>query len=248
MARGSAVRELGSLNEVVEASGGDLMARWAARRLGRGGRAWECAGSVLVASPAASRRDRLVVVGDAARSAAAVRAALAQLGPAYRPLVDREAAGALLAGLHPGTRADEFSWMDTACAPAGRGGSAAPHRRRRHLRGGRAARCRAPESYAWPGDPDVHRWLGVREEGRLLAVAADAWSGPGVGFLAGVATLPAARGRGIARGLCAEALRRLVERHGAAALMVDDDNEPALAIYRRLGMRLRPVAGLVLPT
>jgi predicted GNAT family acetyltransferase len=35
--------------------------------------------------------------------------------------------------------------------------------------------------------------------------------------------------------------RELVATHGRAALMVDDDNLTAIAVYERLGYRRRPV-------
>ncbi len=101
----------------------------------------------------------------------------------------------------------------------------------------------APKSYAWPGVPWIRRWAGVRDPaGQLVAVAADAWPAPEVGFIAGVATHPQARGRGYARAVCRMVRDSLLADHGRVALMVDDDNAPAIALYRSLGMRWRPVA------
>nr|WP_196792039.1 GNAT family N-acetyltransferase [Motilibacter deserti] len=242
-----------TVDDVRAASGGDLLALWAARRLGRGGRAWADGELVLVASPAASRRDRLVVVGPldtprgAARAARAVRAALAEVGAAYKPLLDRSAALAVREHLPAGTGCACFGWMDTDVPPPAPDGAPVVDVDDEAEVAALLDEA-APESYARPGDPDVHRWLGVREGGALLGVAAEAWNAPEVGFLAGVATRPAARGRGVARAVCAVGLARLVRRHGAAALMVDDDNAAALAIYARLGLRLRPVAGLSVPS
>jgi ribosomal protein S18 acetylase RimI-like enzyme len=116
----------------------------------------------------------------------------------------------------------------------------------------------SPTSYAWPGDPGVARWAGIEdpgadlddrgglggalsERGRLLSVAADAWSAPEVGFIAGVATLPAARGRGLSRQVCAFVTAELVKRHGQVGLMVDGSNETAIGLYRKLGYRYHPV-------
>jgi hypothetical protein len=51
--------------------------------------------------------------------------------------------------------------------------------------------------------PGVERWAGVRDgAGRLAAVAALAWSAPGVGLIAGVAVQPGARGQGLGRQVC----------------------------------------------
>ncbi|WP_053642453.1 GNAT family N-acetyltransferase [Streptomyces sp. XY431] len=101
-----------------------------------------------------------------------------------------------------------------------------------------------PSSLARPCGPGVHRWAGVRAGagGPLAAVAAEAWSGPGLGFVGGVATHPEHRGLGYAATVCAFVLHELVAEHGRAALLVDGWNLPALALYRRLGMVAHPLA------
>jgi predicted GNAT family acetyltransferase len=101
----------------------------------------------------------------------------------------------------------------------------------------------APASYAWPGRPGVRRWAAATGDGgELLSVAADAWSAPEVGFLAGVATRPVARGKGLAYQVCAFVTAELAQRHGQAGLMVDGDNAAAIGVYRRLGYTYRHVA------
>lgn len=75
-----------------------------------------------------------------------------------------------------------------------------------------------------------------------MARAADAWSAPGVGFLAGVATAERARGRGAGSAVCGLALDGLVAEHGTAALIVDTWNTAAIRLYRRLGLSWRPLA------
>ncbi|MDA0636406.1 GNAT family N-acetyltransferase [Nonomuraea sp. MCN248] len=99
----------------------------------------------------------------------------------------------------------------------------------------------APDSYARPADPGVRRWAGLRVDGVLASVAADAWPSPSAGLLAGVATRAAFRGRGLAERVCRWVSAELVASYGRAALMVDDDNAAAIAVYRRIGYRLRPV-------
>ena len=99
-----------------------------------------------------------------------------------------------------------------------------------------------PESYAYPGRPGARdRWAGVRDGGRLVAVAALAWCAPTVGFLGGVATAPAARGRGLGRVVCAFTVERALAEYGTAALIVDDANSAALRLYRGLGLAYRPL-------
>ncbi|WP_062348716.1 GNAT family N-acetyltransferase [Herbidospora yilanensis] len=100
-----------------------------------------------------------------------------------------------------------------------------------------------PDAYARPGMPGVTRWAGIRDDaGRLIAVGADAWSAPSVGFVGGVATLPEARGSGLAGAICRFLTAALLHRHGRVSLMADDVNTAALAVYRRLGYTRRPVA------
>jgi predicted GNAT family acetyltransferase len=94
-----------------------------------------------------------------------------------------------------------------------------------------------------PGRSGVRRWAGVADEsGALLSIAADAWSAPEVGFVAGVATLPAARGQGLSRQVCAFVTAELVKRHGRVGLMVDAANAAAISVYQRLGYTYRAVA------
>jgi ribosomal protein S18 acetylase RimI-like enzyme len=70
-------------------------------------------------------------------------------------------------------------------------------------------------------------------------VGALAWSAPPVGFLAGVAARPAARGQGLGWQVCRFLLAEALARHGAAALMVDEANQLARRLYQGLGLRYR---------
>jgi GNAT superfamily N-acetyltransferase len=82
------------------------------------------------------------------------------------------------------------------------------------------------------------RYVGIRQQGRLACVAGVHVYSPtwGVAALGNVATLPALRGRGLARGACA-ALCRLLLADGieTIALNVRDDNAAAIRAYTRLG-------------
>ncbi|GAA4926670.1 GNAT family N-acetyltransferase [Actinoplanes utahensis] len=100
-----------------------------------------------------------------------------------------------------------------------------------------------PQSYAWPGGPGVRRWAGIRSTGgELLTVAAEAWSTPEIGFMSGVATLPAARGRGLGAAICEFTANELLAGRERVALLVDYWNTAALATYTRLGFTTRRVA------
>lgn len=123
-----------------------------------------------------------------------------------------------------------------------------------------AARWLRPEEYAdvaalldvaftdastRPGSPLVRRWAGIRDpDGRLVACAADTTGNPTLGFVASITTLPGLRGGGLGRRVTGWVLDRLVAEHGRAALWLNGDNAPAIAVYDRLRMsRLRLVAG-----
>ena len=57
--------------------------------------------------------------------------------------------------------------------------------------------------------------------------------------ISGVYTPPAFRGQGLATRGLAELCRRMFEQSRHAGLFVNDVNAPALALYRRLGFRMR---------
>nr|MBO2475938.1 hypothetical protein [Actinomycetales bacterium] len=89
---------------------------------------------------------------------------------------------------------------------------------------------------------------GIRSTtGELLAVAADAWSAPTVGLLAGVATAVPARGRGLGERICRFVVEELLATYGRASLMVDDWNAAAIRVYERIGFARRPVAAARFP-
>ncbi|MGW5264710.1 GNAT family N-acetyltransferase [Microbispora sp. NPDC004025] len=246
------MRELVSEAEVAAASGDDDLVVWAAQGMGPGVRAWAYGDAVAVASPQASRRDRLVVRGTPGRVVPLVRHALAEAGPSYRPLGDATLVEGVVEAVPELRLEAHFSWMGTE--------KLAPPREESAESGGREqpaawlADSAAPEvagllataspgSYAVPGLPRVRRWAGVRDDsGALLAVAADAWSAPAVGLLAGVATAVPARGRGLGERVCRFVASALIAEHGRVALMVDDWNQAAFAVYERLGFARRRVA------
>lgn len=220
---------------------------WAAQlrpdgRLGPGVRVFRHGSATAVVSPGLSGRDRIAVDGAAADALALVRnEVLTETGPGYRPFGDAELIAALVRGI-PGLVAaggPEFLWMETTAPP-----SHVPEGVE-WLDGEGKKEAAAlfdtcfPDSYAQPGRPGTHRWAGAYDPdggGTLLAVAGDAWSGAGCGFMAGVVTRPEARGRGLGAAVSRFVVDALVREHGRAALMVDADNTAAVAAYRRAGM------------
>lgn len=211
--------------------------RWAAQALAWGGSAWVHGDAAAVVAPRLNRHDRLVLDGPPAD----VDALLDRLAaPHLRPLVTTDLAERLSTPARV-----SFGWME-------RGGELAPGAGRWLAESEwdeveALLRKANPNSYVWPREPGPARWAGVHVDGHLAAVAADAWSAPTAGFLAGVATHPDHRGRGLSTGLCAFVAHSLLARYGTCALMVDADNAGAIAVYRKLGFDYRAVTVLESP-
>ncbi|WP_329261805.1 GNAT family N-acetyltransferase [Actinoallomurus sp. NBC_01490] len=94
----------------------------------------------------------------------------------------------------------------------------------------------SPGTSAWPGDPKVRRWAGVRRDGRLLACLADTTAADGVGHVSAIAVHPEARGRGLGPSITAWAMRRMFAAGcDVVTLGVYADNAVGLRMYDRLG-------------
>ncbi len=235
------MHEISTTGELASVADGDPLVIWAAQgEIGGRVKAWYRGDAVAVAVEDLSKHDRLVVRGPMGDLAPLVESALAEVGPHLRPFGEEAVIRELVERVGGLSVRAAFGWMETTVAPSQTTTAG-------WLEGddgveGLLAEA-SPDSYAWPGSSGVLRWAAVTgEDGELLSIAADAWSAPEVGFLAGVATKPAARGRGLSREVCAFATAELVKRHGRTALMVHGDNEAAIAVYRKLGYKYRAVA------
>lgn len=227
----------------------DPLIRWASRA--RDARRWERPGAVVLACPGLSHWDRLVVSGEPDAVAGLLRVVLAETAETFRPFGTEELVTEMAARIPELEVSARFAWMETTTP----------------VQAGQAALVKAgqdvpewlkeadwpevaelideayPESYAQPGDPDVQRWSGIRShDGELLAVAAEAWSTPEIGFMSGVATRPSARGRGLGAVICAFTTNEMLAGRERVALLVDYWNTAALATYARLGFTTRRVA------
>jgi ribosomal protein S18 acetylase RimI-like enzyme len=245
----------------------DPMLRWAAQSLSGGARAWssEDGRAFAVAAPALARHDLLAVGGPADALGPLVQEVRAEVGPGYRPVGDRALISALAASVPGLAWEGDFGWMDRTGDGAGTmqdtTGTLAGAGRDSALGAGRNAgkpawltpsdepeitallSVASPAAWATPGGAGVERWAGIRGDGgRLIAVAADAWSAPTVGFLAGIAVHPEARGLGLGKAVSVFAMAEALLRYGTAALLVDEANTVAIALYRRLGMSYRPMS------
>jgi GNAT superfamily N-acetyltransferase len=136
----------------------------------------------------------------------------------------------------------DWDWMWTDAAPAPQPGEAdvLPLPDDEHHRGLLDALLDAasPRTSVRPGDPQVRTWWGVAEAGRLVACAAHIEIVHGVPHLAGVAVLPARRGRGLGGAVTAAATRAVLDAGApVCTLGMYADNLPARRVYARLGYR-----------
>jgi ribosomal protein S18 acetylase RimI-like enzyme len=214
---------------------------WAAQGLLAGGSAWASEGAVVVSCPALGGRDRLIVSGPAGPAASLVRAVLDSLGPSYAVSGDPPLMTALLARIISLEPRGFFGWMDCIRRPLCRPVHDARWLSRQEWQAADQVLTVAdPKSFARPGVPGVSRWAGITDRaGALTSIAADAWSAPGLGFVAGLAVVPEARRTGQGRDVGAFVLNSLMAVHGRVAMMVRHSNEAVIGIYAGLGLTYR---------
>jgi ribosomal protein S18 acetylase RimI-like enzyme len=221
----------------------DPLLLWVAQDMHTGARAWSLGDAAAVACRDVSRRDRLALRGAPDDAAELVRRLRPQL-TGFNPVADAELMDALIERVDGLELVVRLGWMETAATP-----STTAKAEGRWLTDAELPEvselmaAEHPSSWAKPGDSGVRRWAGLRDDdGTLQAVAADAWSVPELGFVAGVVTRKRARGRGLATALCAFLTDELVRERGRVALLVETANAPAIRTYQRLGYRLRLIA------
>ena len=228
-----AVTPLDSAAEVLVATAHDPFVRSSLRRAmvrgwaGAGATAW------LGVDPD-DRTPYLSTLGEPAAVAALLTELLPELPPKQRVTVPRGTPACLPAwvGLQ-GTDWD-FRWLD-APPPVQPGEDLVrPEADETAVKALLAAS--SPTASAQPGDVAVRRWVGIRQEGELLACAADTSGSTGVGHLSSIAVLPAARGRGMAKAVTA-GLTRLLFEEGCdlVTLGMYADNTAGRALYDALG-------------
>jgi len=82
-------------------------------------------------------------------------------------------------------------------------------------------------------------FFGVKEDGRLIAMAGERMRATGYTEVSGVCTHPDARGRGLAEALTRHVAERILARGEGAFLHVYPTNAGAIALYEKLGFRKR---------
>jgi predicted GNAT family acetyltransferase len=92
-------------------------------------------------------------------------------------------------------------------------------------------------------------FIGVKHDGRLVAMAGERMKLDGFTEVSGVCTHPDARGRGYAAALSRRVAQRIVARGETPFLHAFADNAPAIRLYETLGfrIRLRPAMTVLAP-
>ncbi len=86
---------------------------------------------------------------------------------------------------------------------------------------------------------ELGRYVGVRQAGRLVAMAGERFRVPGFVEISAVCTHPESRGRGLAGALTLDVAQAVRRRGEEAFLHVLEDNTDAIRLYERLGFILR---------
>ena len=86
---------------------------------------------------------------------------------------------------------------------------------------------------------ELGTYVGIRDGGKLVSMAGERLKVPGYTEVSAVCTHPDHAGKGYARVLMMEVMRRIRERGDTPFLHVRQDNSRAIALYERLGFRTR---------
>jgi len=86
---------------------------------------------------------------------------------------------------------------------------------------------------------ELGRYVGVRRDGRLVAMAGERFRVPGFVEVSAVCTHPDARGEGLAAELTLDVVRAIRAGGDQAFLHVLESNENALRLYEKLGFSIR---------
>jgi len=90
-----------------------------------------------------------------------------------------------------------------------------------------------------PRTHELGRFLGVWDDGQLVAMAGERMKMPGYTEITVVCTHPSRRGQGLGKDMVNSISRKIRARGDIPFLHVFSNNAPAIALYRRLGFTLR---------
>jgi len=91
----------------------------------------------------------------------------------------------------------------------------------------------------WQRTPAMGRYVGIEDDGELVAMAGERLHPPGWTEISAVCTAPSARGRGLAAALVRDVAATIVERGERPFLHVAAANLAAVRLYERLGFEVR---------
>jgi predicted GNAT family acetyltransferase len=87
--------------------------------------------------------------------------------------------------------------------------------------------------------PELGSYIGIRESGRLVAMAGEGFRFPGYTEISAVCTHPDYRGRGYASSLVSALVQKITGQGQTPFLQVRKDNANAIRVYEKLGFRTR---------
>ena len=93
---------------------------------------------------------------------------------------------------------------------------------------------------------ELGTYLGIRSDGKLVAMAGERLKVPGYTEVSAVCTHPEHTGQGYAQVLMMELMRRIRTEGKHHSFMSGEDNVRAVQIYERLGFRVRVLLHYVL--
>lgn len=241
--------------------GQDPLRRWVTQDGAPVTRAWysDDGAAAAIARPALAQRDRVLMIGEGGPAAELLRELLPLLGPSYRPFGDRDLIDHLIARLPELERRGEFYWMWRSggfwepaeirpsysnVLPSQRLSLSSPVRwAQRHELTAIAALLSKnfPDSYAQPGRAGVQRWARIVIGDRTVAAGAWAWSEATVGLISGVTVESTLRGKGLGRAIATFLVHEALRTFGTVGLLADEDNIPAVTLYRSMGLRSVPL-------
>ena len=241
--------------------GNDPLRRWVAQDRSPATRAWCSADgtAAAIARPGLAQRDRILVLGQEAAAANLLRDLLPLLGPTYRPFGDRHLLDHILRHVPELERRGDFYWMWCSAAhgvpsevhsghpaPLPWQGDSRPCAVGWAEPGDAEAIATLlarnfPDSYAQPGRTGVQGWAKIALGNRIVATGAWAWSEATVGLISGVTVDAGLRGKGLGRAITSFLVHEALRTFGTAGLLADEDNIPAVHLYRSIGMRSIPL-------
>ncbi|MBK5308283.1 MAG: GNAT family N-acetyltransferase [Frankiaceae bacterium] len=228
-----ALTALSSAAEVLVATGHDPFARGSLRRpLARG---WLAGRAVAwMGVDPEERVSYLNALGPPAEVGALLADLLPELPPNQRLTVPRGTAAHLPAWVSMDGTDWDLRWLGTR--PPAQPGEDAVEPVDDNAQVHALLTASSPTASAMPGDPAVRRWVGIHEDGQLIACAADTSGATGVGHLSSIAVHPSARGRGLGAVITAALSREMFDDGcDIVTLGMYADNTYGRAMYDQLG-------------